>query len=515
MKLLKIVMPIDLSMVFTIPSKFNRKSLLINFSRWKVVVQNNLYQAQDIFRKEKNKILRVPKIFTHTLLILSIILLSGSLASFAATTWTGNTSTDWGDPANWFGTPPSSSTLNTDVIIPSSPSGGKYPILSSGTYSIKKLTIQAGATLTQSGGYLTLNGWLDIEAGSPPGEYNQTDGTLQIKKNWQNEGVFNSTGGTVRFSLGITGGAFDLGSNQFFNIEIDDGVQPTFDNKIGNNIIIAGNIVNNNPNFDMTSKVTFTFNGSGDQTIYSVSTPLPDNTTFGNLVIDKPSGTIQLLSDVAVDLTFTEINGTLDVNGNTLWVSGSPTPVELSSFSAVIIENGIKLKWRTETEVNNYGFEVERQVGGWQTAVGNWELMGFVEGHGNSNSPKNYEFIDENILSGKYAYRLKQIDNDGTYEFSKVIEIDVDAPIGYELSQNYPNPFNPTTTIKFNLPESEVVNIVVYDILGTAVKTLVDEFKEAGIHIINFDASEFASGTYVYRIETSNYIAIKKMLLIK
>jgi len=199
--------------------------------------------------------------------------------------------------------------------------------------------------------------------------------------------------------------------------------------------------------------------------------------------------------------------GYQDLTGS---IGNTSLPVEFTSFSAVIVNSGIKLNWRTETEVNNYGFEILRQ-----NQNDSWSLLGFVDGHGNTNSPKEYSFIDDNVLSGKYSYRLKQIDNDGTFEYSKVIEIDVDAPVGYRLSQNYPNPFNPTTTINFNLPESEVVKIVVYDILGTAVKTLVDEFKEAGIHTINFNASEFASGTYIYRIETSNYIDIKKMLLIK
>jgi len=447
------------------------------------------------------------------LIILIFIVLSGSFNSFAATTWTGNTSTDWGDPANWSGTPPSSSTSSTDVIIPSSPSGGKYPILSSGTYSIKKLTIQAGATITQSGGYLTLNGWLDIEAGSPPGEYNQTDGTLQIKKDWQNAGIFNSTRGTVRFSPGASSGAFDIGSNQFFNIEIDDGVQPTFDNKNGNYILIAGNFVNNNPNFVITFKATFTFNGSGDQTIYSASTPLPDNTTFGHLVIDKPSGTIQLLSDVAVDLTFTETNGTLDHNEYTMWVNGSPMPVELSSFSAVILENGIQLRWRTETEVSNYGFEVERIKANTQNQE--WLTLGFVEGHGNSNSPKDYSFIDEYVNAGKYSYRLKQIDTDGKFEYSKTIEIDLSKPMDYNLSQNYPNPFNPVTTIRFNLPETNSVTLSIYNSLGEKVEDLIKEVKAAGTHTINFNAEYLPSGIYFYRLEANDFTQIKKMILVK
>ena len=153
--------------------------------------------------------------------------------------------------------------------------------------------------------------------------------------------------------------------------------------------------------------------------------------------------------------------------------------------------------------------------GGGGEAGGGWEMIGFVEGHGNSNSPKEYFFIDDNVTSGKYAYRLKQIDNDGTYEFSKVIEIDVDAPLGYELSQNYPNPFNPTTTIKFSLPEAANVKLSLYNIIGETVALLVNEFKEAGVHTINFNASDLNSGIYFYKLEADNFVKIRKMSLIK
>ena len=83
-----------------------------------------------------------------------------------------------------------------------------------------------------------------------------------------------------------------------------------------------------------------------------------------------------------------------------------------------------------------------------------WEKIGFVNGNGNINSPKNYSFEDKNVTAGKYSYRLKQIDNDGQFEYSKTIEVDFDAPKKFELSQNYPNPFNPTTTITFQFTGS-------------------------------------------------------------
>ncbi len=453
--------------------------------------------------------------FLKTLAFLSftLILLSATNASYATGTWTGNVSTDFGNAANWSGTPPGPSTSSNDIIIPTSPSGGRFPILSSGTYSAKKITIQSDATFTQSGGTLILNDNLVIGK-APNATYNQSNGELQMKKDWVNEGTFNSTGGTVRFSPVANGGSFEKGNNQFFNILIDDGVQPAFDNNITNNIKVAGNFTNNNPNFDLTSKGTFTFNGSGNQTIYSASTPLPDKATFVNLVIDKPSGSLTMLSDISVETSFTPTQGSLDLNGNILYVNGEvyngPLPVELSSFSAVILEDRIKLKWRTETEVSNYGFEIHRS-----TQNDNWSLLGFVVGHGNSNSPKDYSFVDENATAGKYSYRLKQIDTDGKFEYSKIVEVDLGSPMNYELSQNYPNPFNPSTTIRFSVPESSFTNLTIFNSLGEKIEELVNEVKEPGVHSIQFNAQDLSSGTYIYRIITNDYVQTKKMVLLK
>jgi len=148
-------------------------------------------------------------------------------------------------------------------------------------------------------------------------------------------------------------------------------------------------------------------------------------------------------------------------------------------------------------------------------AVGDWTRIGFVEGNGNSNSPKEYSFVDDGVTSGKYSYRLKQIDNDGTFEYSKIIKIDVDAPLEFELSQNYPNPFNPSTTIKFSLPVTSNVKLSVFNILGEEVQILVNETKEAGIYTINFNAAELNSGIYFYKLVMRNFIRVKKMSLLK
>jgi hypothetical protein len=188
----------------------------------------------------------------------------------------------------------------------------------------------------------------------------------------------------------------------------------------------------------------------------------------------------------------------------------APLPVELSSFSAIILENSVNLKWRTETEVSNYGFEILRC-----TQNDNWLNIGFIQGNGNSNSPKDYSFVDENTTSGQYAYRLKQIDTDGQFEFSKIIEVDLGSPAKFELSQNYPNPFNPVTTIRYVVLESGKVQLTVFNLLGEAIAVLVNEFKESGVHTVSFDASELNSGVYIYKLSTSKFSQIRKMILIK
>jgi len=118
-------------------------------------------------------------------------------------------------------------------------------------------------------------------------------------------------------------------------------------------------------------------------------------------------------------------------------------------------------------------------------------------------------------LAGKYSYRLKQIDTDGQFEYSKTINVDLDSPSKFELSQNYPNPFNPTTTIAFNLPQSGNVKLTVYNIIGEKVAQIINGFKEAGVHTINFDGSGLNSGFYIYKLESNGLVHTKKMLLVK
>ena len=187
-----------------------------------------------------------------------------------------------------------------------------------------------------------------------------------------------------------------------------------------------------------------------------------------------------------------------------------PLPVELTTFSASIVKNKVELNWETATEVNNYGFNIERKP-----ETGSWNKIGFVEGSGNSNSPKHYTFTDNTITAGKFLYRLKQIDIDGSFEYSDAIEVDLSSPVKYELSQNFPNPFNPTTSIQFSLPEASKVKLVVYNIIGEQVAELVNKNMEAGYHNVQFNAGNLNSGIYIYKIEANNFTQIRKMMLLK
>jgi len=191
----------------------------------------------------------------------------------------------------------------------------------------------------------------------------------------------------------------------------------------------------------------------------------------------------------------------------------NPLPVELTVFSASVIDNNIELSWETATEVNNYGFNIERKL-----ETGDWMKIGFVDGHGNSNSLKQYKFDDNTLdIPGKYFYRLKQVDIDGSFEYSESVEIDIELnfPTEFELSQNFPNPFNPTTNIQFSLPETGQVKLVVFNVIGEQVAELVNKNMEAGNHNVKFDASDLNSGIYFYKIEVNGFVQIRKMMFVK
>lgn len=198
------------------------------------------------------------------------------------------------------------------------------------------------------------------------------------------------------------------------------------------------------------------------------------------------------------------------IDGIRVGTSWGIIPVELTSFVANVSGNSVKLNWSTATELNNSGFEIERK-----SANSDWRKIGFVKGAGTTTQIQNYSFTDKDLNAGKFSYRLKQIDFDGKFEFSKSVEVDINAVYNFELAQNYPNPFNPATLIRFSVPQAGNVKLSVYNLLGQEVKTLINKYAEAGAYEVNFNAEGLFSGVYIYRLEHNGMTLTRKMTYLK
>ncbi len=204
----------------------------------------------------------------------------------------------------------------------------------------------------------------------------------------------------------------------------------------------------------------------------------------------------------------------------------NPLPVELSSFAVSHNAASVILKWTTASEVNNYGFEIERkdvarfkvQDSRMTTSNSSWTRIGFVEGTGNSNTPHEYSYSDRSVSAGTYSFRLKQIDRDGKFSYSQEVETAVaGAPALFAISQNYPNPFNPSTTIEFTLQNTGMTSLKVYDAIGREVATLVNnEMLEAGVyHQKQFNAGNLASGVYFVLLTNGSMSQVRRIMLLK
>jgi hypothetical protein len=279
------------------------------------------------------------------------------------------------------------------------------------------------------------------------------------------------------------------------------------------NVVIIGTIVNGSGFFD-----------PGPGFPNHISASLPGGIIVNSVTYNSPTQVTLNLNTIGVPdgiytVTITNPDGQSVTSATGILQIDSALPVELSLFTAKVLKGGgVQLNWRTETEVSNYGFEIERSENP-KSEIQNpqFEKIGFVEGHGNSNSPKDYSFVDNSVYGGKYSYRLKQIDTDGKFEYSKVIEVDAGSiPGGFVLEQNYPNPFNPSTTIKFALAETQSAKLIIYDALGKEVAVPFNGTAEAGkLYESEFNGENLSSGIYFYRLETESKVENRKMLLIK
>jgi len=282
---------------------------------------------------------------------------------------------------------------------------------------------------------------------------------------------------------------------------------------------------------------TLSFGAGGDD-FYLVKTDANGNEqwnkTFGGSASDV-GFFVRQTNDGGLILTGHTLSFSAGVHDVWLIKTDNIIPVELISFSAQADEYNVKLTWLTATETNNSGFEIQRTSplpspyqGEGSEAGRGWESIGFVPGFGISTEIHHYSFNDESVQSGNYQYRLKQIDFDGSFEYSNIIEVCINVPAIFSLEQNYPNPFNPTTKIKFTIPtppessplikgrtKEGFVTLKVYDILGNEVVTLVNEQKPAGTYNVEFVGTGLPSGVYFYQLKAGDYLNTKKMVLLK
>ena len=237
--------------------------------------------------------------------------------------------------------------------------------------------------------------------------------------------------------------------------------------------------------------------------------PAPNLGPLGVGENDLPDvGKIVLVQGAGGHAAFLQVDGIYVDNS---WDNGA-LPVELSSFTSAVNQRDATLNWTTVTESNNSGFNIERQ-----SSVSNeWKEIGNVAGNGTSNNSHSYTFTDRNLESGKYSYRLKQVDFNGNFEFYYLSsEVLIGNPTKFDLSQNYPNPFNPSTKINYDLPSDGYTSLKVYNMSGKEVATLINGNVTAGYHSVNFNASELASGVYYYKLESNGFSKVMKMALIK
>ncbi len=275
------------------------------------------------------------------------------------------------------------------------------------------------------------------------------------------------------------------------------------------------NVLNFNQTYLLALKYTFSTAAANDDVVklYVYNTVLP---------MTEPGSPILTLGPIGTGITGDPANiGSIAIRQGTNTPTGridgirignawGIIPVELTSFNALVSVNDVKLNWSTATELNNSGFDIERK-----SSNSEWKKIGFVKGAGTTTETQNYSFTDKGLNSGKYSYRLKQIDFNGTYEYSNSVEVDINASYSFELAQNYPNPFNPTTSISFSIPQSGNVKLTVYNLLGQEVRTLINRNMEAGNYSVDFNAEGLFSGIYIYRLEANGMTLTKKMTYLK
>jgi uncharacterized membrane protein len=311
----------------------------------------------------------------------------------------------------------------------------------------------------------------------------------------------------------LGGGGVDFAQVQF---NVDGNSGPFLVTSPNTNVTWAGttnqtvtwNVTNTNVAPVNCANVSILLSTDGGQTFLTVLLASTPNDGSESVTIPNTPSTTARIKVQAVGNIFFDLS-------NVNFVIEETIPVELISFTAQRIDAGVELIWKTATETNNSGFNVERSKD-----EENFINIGFVSGKGTTTELTSYNYLDTEIETGKYYYRLKQTDYDGTSKYLNVVLVDVGLPKQFELSQNHPNPFNPSTTIKFQLPVDANVRIDLFNSIGQKVDELLNSDLSGGVHELTFQGSKLSSGIYYYTMSAigkdgKNFSSTKKMIMMK
>jgi hypothetical protein len=395
---------------------------------------------------------------------------------------------------------------------------GSAPQTLTGQSTFQNFTKSGTGDLTLSNS-ITINGTLDFAGGKinlgsnnltigPAGNITNTTTTKYI--------VTNGTG-TLQRTVVASNVLFPVGNGTYNPVTLNNsGTSDVFSIKVQNTF---DNPTNGNPKVNKQWTINEQVAGGSNVTMTLQWNPADEDASFirGNAIyIGRWNGTTWLegtsLSTggsnpyTATQSGFTSFSPFGVANQNVL-------PVELASFISLTEKNNVLLRWKTTSELNNKGFEIERK----NITGSQWNNIGFVNGVGNSNSEKEYSLKDLKLNTGKYSYRLKQIDYNGNYNyFDLKNEVEVGVPSKFNLSQNYPNPFNPSSKIDVEFAADVKANLVVYDLTGREVLSIFkNQFFSAGYYTFNLSGLNLSSGTYFYRLSSDKFTDIKKMVMIK
>jgi len=255
----------------------------------------------------------------------------------------------------------------------------------------------------------------------------------------------------------------------------------------------------------------YPFSGMTVQQLFDLA-----NEVLGGNTSNLPPGTtVSNLSDAITTINENFVDGEQNHEKLVEEDCDKELPVELIGFEAIASDNSITLRWNTASEQDVERYTIERRISS------DWDVLTYINGYGDSPVGHEYSYVDDEVLSGTvYSYRLTSHDIDGTtVVFDQIVSASTTGSAAevaeYDLYQNYPNPFNPTTSISFNLPEAEFARLAVFDMLGREVAVLVNNSMNAGLHTVEFSASNLSAGTYFYQLTAGDFSAVRKLMLVK